>query len=59
MRRAGILVYSSAHRNRIDNPWPPHSGDAELITYDRYVSGPYQHWRDYYDIRPAADGESQ
>lgn len=37
----------------INNPWPPGNGDTALITYDYYVSGPYQHWRDYYEIQPA------
>ena len=43
----------------VDNPWPPGSGDSELITYERYVTGPYKHWRDYYGIQPVQPAEME
>lgn len=54
-----VLIPPAGRYVVIDDPWPPHSGDSELITYERYVDGTYQHWRDYYDIRPATDGKGE
>ena len=35
------------------DPWSPCNGDARIITYAHYVSGPnYSHWDDFYQVRP-------
>lgn len=36
----------------VHNPWPPHNGDSELITYQRFLTGPFRHWCDYWRIKP-------
>jgi hypothetical protein len=38
----------------INNPWPPGTGDQELISYQEWVGGSsydHNHWADFYNIR--------
>jgi len=39
----------------VNDPFPPHTGDTMLIPYERYVTGSFEHWRDYYMEPPEED----
>lgn len=60
MVAAGYLWFSARGTTErwvlLHDPWPPQSGDALLVPYEMFVTGPVSgHWRDYWNIRPEAE----
>lgn len=48
----GYVTVEGTNYVSILDPWAPCQGDARIITYDAYVSGPgYTHWDDFHHIR--------
>jgi len=49
----GYVTVEGTDYVSILDPWAPCTGDARILTYAAYVSGPgYTHWDDYYRVRP-------
>jgi hypothetical protein len=50
----GYQTQSGQNFVEVNDPWPPNvgtTGNASILTYNAYVSGPgYSHWDDYYDV---------
>ena len=48
----GYVTTSNQNYVLVNNPWPPTSGELQLITYEVFVSlaNDHVHWVDYYDI---------